>query len=60
MKQHLHAAVHPVDDRDTLEDLERRVQSALFDPPLNLQRRPVTEIRRRLLELRQEVCLEGA
>lgn len=58
MKRHLCVAMHPVEDRDTLEDLERRAESALLDPPLNLQRRPDTAVRRRLIELRRRISQE--
>lgn len=51
MRTHLHVAVHPFSDRDTLQDLEKHVLDKL-DLPLNLEGRPATAIRLRLTELR--------
>jgi hypothetical protein len=48
---HLEVAVHPVDDRDPLSDLERGVLAEL-DPPLNLEGMPRTEVRPGLSQLR--------
>ena len=51
MCSHLEVAVCPFSDRERLSDLEDRVLECL-DPPLNLQKRPRTPLRARLLEAR--------
>lgn len=57
MRAHLSVAVHPHDDRDTLEGLERHVLKSL-DPPLNLRHMQPTPGRARLTELRRRVSRE--
>jgi hypothetical protein len=57
MRSHLSVAVHPHDDRDTLEDLERQVLEWL-DPPLNLRHMRPTPGRLRLSELRRRISRE--
>jgi hypothetical protein len=47
----LTVAVHPFEDYDALADLEHRVLTEL-DPPLNLDGRPGSDIRRALTRLR--------
>jgi hypothetical protein len=51
MRGHLTVAVHPFDERDVLGHLEHRVLAEL-DPPLNLDGRPVTNLRLVLTRLR--------
>jgi hypothetical protein len=55
MRTHLHVAIHPLRDRDTLLDLEEHVLDEL-DPPLNLEGRPATAVRLRLTELRRRLA----
>lgn len=57
MRAHLSVAVHPHDDRDTLEGLERHVLKSL-DPPLNLRHMDSTPVRERLTELRRRISRE--
>ena len=52
MAQHLRVVPVPVDDRDSLGDLETAVLTAL-DPPLNLSKMPASPVRQRLTELRR-------
>jgi len=52
MRTHLDVAIHPFRERDALGDLEMHVLDHL-DPPLNLEKRPVTAIRLRLTDLRR-------
>jgi hypothetical protein len=54
MRAHLSVAVHPHNDRDTLEGLERHVLKSL-DPPLNLRHMQPTPVRARLTQLRRRV-----
>lgn len=54
MHGHLSVAVHPHDDRDSLDDLERKVLARL-DLPLNLQHMAPTSLRQRLTELRRRI-----
>jgi len=49
--EHLAVAVHPVDDRDPLSDLEHLVLAQL-DPPLNLEGMQTTDTRAALSKLR--------
>lgn len=51
MRRHLTVAVHPFDERDALGHLEHRVLAEL-DPPLNLDGRPVSDLRITLTRLR--------
>jgi hypothetical protein len=51
MCDHLQVAVHPFAERDALGDLEHRVLQVL-DPPLNLDGRPRTPLRKTLSQLR--------
>jgi hypothetical protein len=53
MRNHLWVAVHPCPNRDVLADLEDRVL-ALLDPPLNLERMPITPVRIALSALRSQ------
>ena len=59
MMAHLRVLAAPYEDADTLGRLETGVL-ALLDPPLNLQGRPVTPLRRRLTELRRVVSKKAA
>jgi hypothetical protein len=52
---HLEVAVHPVDDRDPLSDLERNVLAEL-DPVLNLEGMPRTAVRSALSLLRARLA----
>jgi hypothetical protein len=52
--RHLEVAVHPFPDRDALKNLEASVLDVL-DPPLNLEGRPPTPVRRRLAERRRAI-----
>jgi hypothetical protein len=54
MHRHLRLVTEPYDDADTLGQLEQAVLD-LLDPPLNLQGRPSTPLRRRVSELRRAV-----
>jgi len=54
IRTHLEAAVFPVDDRDILGDLERKVLQKL-DPPLNLNEMSPSAIRTRVSELRRQL-----
>lgn len=54
MREHLSVAVHPQQDRDTLESVERQLLTSL-DPPLNLRHMPPTAPRVRLTELRKRI-----
>ena len=54
MSGHLTIAVHPYDDRDGHDALERAVLARL-DPPLNLQHMPRTPLRLHLVELRRRI-----
>lgn len=54
MRAHLSVAVHPHNDRDSLEGLEAELLQ-LFDPPLNLLRMEATPLRLRLTELRRRI-----
>jgi hypothetical protein len=54
MREHLSVAVHPCDNRDTLEPLERAVLREL-DPPLNLRHMPPSLLRSRLTDLRRRI-----
>ncbi len=58
MRTHLSLAAHAVDDRDSLGDLEKRLLD-LLDPPLNLEGRPPTALRRRLTQLRAGLALSA-
>lgn len=57
MRRHLSIAVHPHEDRDTLEGVERELLGAL-DPPLNLRHMPPTALRFRLTDLRRRISRE--
>ena len=57
MRAHLSVAVHPHDDRDTLDGLERELLG-LLDPPLNLRHMAVTPLRVRLTDLRRRISRE--
>jgi hypothetical protein len=57
MRAHLSVAVHPHDDRDTLEGLERELLGRL-DPPLNLRHMAATPLRVRLTDLRRRISRE--
>lgn len=52
MHEHLRVVAVPVDDADTLGEVETEVL-ALLDPPLNLDKRPRSELRERLSRLRK-------
>lgn len=54
MKVHLRVITVPLEDRDELGRVEKRVLGAL-DPPLNLQGMSATPLRQRLKVLRREV-----
>lgn len=54
MGEHLSVAVHPHDDRDSLEGLERELLG-LFDPPLNLRHMQPSALRERLTQLRRRI-----
>lgn len=58
MGRHLAVAVHPYDDRDSLDALERDVLAGL-DPPLNLRHMQPTPLRKRLTELRRYIAREA-
>jgi hypothetical protein len=53
MHMHLRVVTIPVEDPDTLGELETVVLGDL-DPPLNLAKVPKTQLRRRLSELRKQ------
>lgn len=53
MHQHLRLIAVPVADADTLDALETACLASL-DPPLNLDKRPKTDLRVRLSELRRQ------
>lgn len=53
MHQHLRVVTIPVEDGDTLGQLETDVLRTL-DPPLNLAKVPATPLRKRLTELRRQ------
>ncbi len=57
MREHLAVAVHPHDDRDSLEGLERELL-AMFDPPLNLSRVAPTPLREQVATLRRRISRE--
>jgi hypothetical protein len=57
LRAHLRLAVHPFIERDALLDLEHHVLTAL-DPPLNLDSRSATPIRRTLQALRTARFIE--
>jgi hypothetical protein len=52
MHQRLRVIAIPVEDADTLDALETGILDVL-DPPLNLDKRPKTELRTRLSALRR-------
>ncbi len=54
MSKHLSVAIHPHDDRGSLEGLEQQLLE-LFDPPLNLRHMQPTPLRQRLTELRKRI-----
>ena len=58
MAQRLSVATHPVDDPDSLGDLEAQVVRRL-DPTLNLRHLEATPLRRRLRELRRPINRGG-
>ncbi len=58
MGQHLWVAVHPHDDRDSLDSLECRLLE-LFDPPLNLRHMQPTPLRERLSDLRRRISRDA-
>jgi hypothetical protein len=58
MREHLSIAVHPHDDRDSLEGLRRELL-AMLDPPLNLRHVPATALRTRVTELRRRISREA-
>jgi hypothetical protein len=53
MAVHLAVAVFPVEDRDSLDDLETKVLATL-DPSLNLDKMRQTPVRSRLSSLRRQ------
>ncbi|MBK8462845.1 MAG: hypothetical protein IPL36_07400 [Nigerium sp.] len=53
MHQHLRLIAVPVDDPDGLDALETEILTAL-DPPLNLHKRPKSDARTRLSQLRRQ------
>ena len=55
IENHLRVAIVPSEDRDSLECVEQAVLDTL-DPPLNLDGRPPTDLRRRLAELRGTIA----
>ena len=55
IKRHLRVAIASLEDRDSLHRVEHAVLDAL-DPPLNLDGRPPTDLRRRLTELRKAIA----
>ena len=57
MREHLCVAVHPHDDRDTLEGLEREFLRT-FDPPLNVRHMPATTLRARVTDVRRRISRE--
>ena len=54
MHDHLRVVAVPVDDADTLDELETRVLTEL-DPPLNLSKMPKTDLRRAVSAARRRV-----
>ena len=52
IRDHLRVTIVPLEDRDSLEDVEQAVLDRL-DPPLNLRGRPPIGQRRRLAKLRR-------
>jgi hypothetical protein len=54
MHRHLSIAVHPHDDRDSLDGLEQELLG-LLDPPLNLRHMVPTPARQHLTELRRRI-----
>ena len=59
MHEHLRVVSIPVDDADTLGDVETAVLGAL-DPPLNLSKMPPTDARARLTDLRRQYSAKRA
>jgi hypothetical protein len=57
MREHLSVAVHPHDDRDSLEGLEAECLR-MFDPPLNLRHMLATPLRARVTDLRRRISRE--
>lgn len=53
MHEHLRVVAIPVDDPDTLGQVETRVLEVI-DPPLNLDKMARTDLRRRHTELRRQ------
>ena len=54
IKEHLRIAIVPLDERDSLQEIERVVLKAL-DPTLNLDELSATPLRQRLTRLRHEL-----
>ncbi len=54
IRDHLRVTIVPLEDRDSLEDVEQAVLDTL-DPPLNLRGRPPTGLRRRVTQLRRAI-----
>ena len=54
IKEYLRIAIVPLEERDSLQEIEHVVLKTL-DPPLNLDGRPVTSLRQRLTKLRREI-----
>ena len=55
IEKHLRVAIVPWEDRDSLERVEQAVLDAI-DPPLNLDGRSPTVLRRRLTDLRRVIA----
>ena len=51
MREHLEVSVAGIEDRREVDRLETEVL-LLLDPPLNLQKMPPTDVRKRVSELR--------